>query len=61
MKAICSVVSDVDEQQSKNCYNTSKQLGQALKEWLRTAEGPVATSALELRIAECRLLQSMSR
>jgi len=36
------------------------RLGQALTEWLRTGEGPMATSGLELRIAECRLLHTIS-
>lgn len=30
VKAICSVVSSVDEQQAKNCFHTSRQLGQAV-------------------------------
>jgi hypothetical protein len=30
VKAVCSVVSSVGEQQAKNCYHTSRQLGQAL-------------------------------
>jgi len=38
-----------------------EQLGQALVEWLRTGEGPVATSGLELCIAECRLLHAISK
>lgn len=30
VKTLTTVIGSVDEQQAKNCYNTSKQLGQAL-------------------------------
>ena len=35
-------------------------LGGALAEWHKTLEGPVATSSLELRVAEQRLLHAVN-
>ena len=34
-------------------------LGESLAEWNRTLEGPIATSALELRVGEQRLIYSI--
>lgn len=36
------------------------RLGEALSEWQKTAAGPIAVSALELRVGEHRLLHSIS-